>query len=79
MSGVRRALNSSDNWIRGIYTRLVRTLDLGHRKVGFYLDRTRAAYWGGLNSTAEKVASGIYFYRLQAGDFNAMRRMVIVK
>jgi len=58
---------------------LVHTLDLGHRKAGFYLGRTHAAYWDGLNSTGEKVASGIYFYRLQAGDFSSMRRMVIVK
>jgi hypothetical protein len=35
--------------------------------------------WHGKNSAGDDVASGIYFYRLQAGDFNAMRRMLIVK
>ncbi|MBM3241627.1 T9SS type A sorting domain-containing protein [Candidatus Poribacteria bacterium] len=58
---------------------LVRTLDLGQRAAGFYLGRTRAAYWDGHNDTGEKVASGIYFYQLQAGDFSATRRMLVLK
>ena len=59
--------------------RLVRILSLGPRTAGFYLGRTRAAYWNGHNNTGEKVASGIYFYQIKAGDFTAMRKMVIVK
>jgi hypothetical protein len=58
---------------------LVRTLDLGQRSAGFYLGRTRAAYWDGLNSIGEKVASGIYFYQLRAGDFSSTRRMLVLK
>ncbi|MBI1928034.1 ester cyclase [Candidatus Poribacteria bacterium] len=58
---------------------LVRTLDLGHRPTGFYHDRLRAAYWDGRNDAGEKVASGVYFYELHAGDFSAVRRMVILK
>jgi len=58
---------------------LVHTLDLGHTKAGSYLGRTRSAYWDGKNDAGEKVASGVYFYHLKAGDFAAMRRMVIVK
>jgi hypothetical protein len=65
--------------IYNVQGQLVRTLDLGHRKAGFYLGRIRAAYWNGLNSTGEKVASDIYFYQIQAGDFSATRKMVIVK
>ena len=59
--------------------RLVRTLDLGGRSAGFYLNRTNAGYWDGHNDAGEKVASGIYFYRLRAGNFSATRRMLIVK
>ena len=59
--------------------RLVRILSLGPRTAGFYLGRTRAAYWNGHNNTGEKVASGIYFYQIKAGDFTAMRKMVIIK
>ena len=58
---------------------LVRTLDLGHTKAGFYLGRSRAAYWDGLNYSGEKVASGAYFYQIEAGDFSATRKMLIVK
>jgi len=58
---------------------LVRTLSLGHRKAGFYLGRSRAAYWDGLNSSGEKVASGAYFYQIEAGNFSATRKMLIVK
>jgi len=58
---------------------LVRTLDLGQRAAGFYLGHTRAAHWDGHNDAGEKVASGIYFYQIKAGDFSATRRMLIVK
>jgi hypothetical protein len=58
---------------------LVRTLDLGQRQAGFYLSRSRAAYWNGKNDSSEPVSSGLYFYQLQAGNFNATRKLVIVK
>jgi len=65
--------------IYNVQGRLVSTLDLGQRIAGFYQSRTRAAYWNGHNNVGEKVASGIYFYQLNAGDFSATRRMLIVK
>jgi hypothetical protein len=58
---------------------LVRNLDLGQRAAGFYFGHSRAAYWDGHNDADEKVASGVYFYQLQAGDFSATRRMLVVK
>ena len=59
--------------------KLVRTLDLGHRSVGIYESRSRAAYWDGRNALGERVASGVYFYTLKAGDFAATRKMLIMK
>ena len=58
---------------------LVHQLDLGHQLAGYYIDRTRAGYWNGRNENGELVASGVYFYQLRAGDYTAVRRMVIVK
>jgi hypothetical protein len=35
--------------------------------------------WNGQNSSGQRVSSGVYFYRMSAGEFSAMRKMVIVK
>ncbi len=58
---------------------LVRVLSLGHKAVGIYQTRSRAAYWDGKNELGEPVASGVYFYTLTAGDFTATRKMLIRK
>ena len=58
---------------------LVRTLVLGHQAAGMYQSRSRAAYWDGRNAHGEKVASGLYFYTLTAGDFTATRKLLIRK
>ena len=58
---------------------VVRVLDLGHQRAGVYQTRGRAAYWDGRNAVGEKVASGLYFYTLTAGDFSATRKMLIIK
>ena len=58
---------------------LVRFIDLGVKPAGVYLTKDRTAYWDGRNNQSEKVASGLYFYQLKAGEFSAVRRMVIMK
>ena len=58
---------------------LVRRLALGYQAAGIYQTRNRAAYWDGKNALGEPVASGVYFYTLTAGDFNATRKMLIMK
>lgn len=58
---------------------LIRTLTLGHQPAGIYQSKTRAAYWDGKNTHGELVASGVYFYTLEAGEFAATRKMLIRK
>ncbi|MCD6506399.1 PQQ-binding-like beta-propeller repeat protein [Candidatus Poribacteria bacterium] len=65
--------------IYDIEGRLIRTLNLGRKPPGFYLTKDRAAYWRGLNRNGERVASGVYFCEIQAGNYKAIRRMTIEK
>jgi flagellar hook assembly protein FlgD len=58
---------------------LVKTLDLGHKQAGHYLNKERAAFGNGTNDRGEKVASGIYFYTMQTKNFTATGKVVILK
>ena len=65
--------------IYDVQGRVVRELDLGHQRAGYYTSRSRAAYWDGRNNRGERVASGIYFYQLQADNISLLRKMVILQ
>ncbi|MCK4224262.1 MAG: T9SS type A sorting domain-containing protein [candidate division Zixibacteria bacterium] len=52
----------------------VRTLVDEEMKPGVYV-----ADWDGKDEKGNFVSSGIYFYRMQAGDFSDMKKMVLVK
>lgn len=65
--------------IYSVVGHLIRTLELGYRAAGYHVDRSRAAHWDGRNKYGESVASGVYFYKLTAGDFSAMHRMIVLK
>ena len=58
---------------------LVRTINVGHKPVGYYLTRERGVYWDGRNQNREPVSSGVYFYTLNTENYTQTRRMVIVK
>ena len=58
---------------------VVRRLNIGHRLAAVYESRSKAVYWDGRTEFGERVASGIYFYYLSAGDYSATRKMVILK
>ena len=65
-----------------IYNRvgqIVRTFDVGHQTAAVYENRSKAIYWDGRNEVGERVASGVYFYHLSAGDYSVTRKMVILK
>ena len=54
--------------------RIVRTLVDAQESAGVH-----AATWDGLDDVGRRVASGVYFYRLQAGDFCEMKKMTLLR
>ena len=58
---------------------LVRHLDLGFQQAGYYIGKSRAAYWDGRNDLGERLASGVYFYQLNTSESSTTRKMVIRK
>jgi hypothetical protein len=59
--------------------KVIRVLNLGEKPAGFYTSKETAAYWDGRNISGEKVASGVYFYTIKAGNFSATNKMIIAK
>jgi hypothetical protein len=59
--------------IYNIAGQLIRTYD-GYASAGVV-----EVVWDGLNSSGDQVASGIYFYKAQAGQFSATKKMVLMK
>jgi len=60
--------------IYDITGRLVRTLVNEAQEPGYY-----KVLWDGKDDLGKAVASGIYFYRIEAGDFTGMRKMVVTR
>jgi Ca-activated chloride channel family protein len=58
---------------------LIRTLNLGVKPAGMYVTQDKAACWDGMDNSGEEVASGVYFYTLRAGTFQATRKMLVIK
>jgi hypothetical protein len=52
----------------------VRTLFNGARSTGDY-----ETIWDGTNDNGGHVASGVYFYRLRTGEYNAVRKLVMIR
>jgi hypothetical protein len=58
-----------------VHGRLVKNLvDLEHYHQGIH-----NVSWDGTNNYGQRVSSGTYFYRLQAGDFVETKRMTFIK
>lgn len=58
---------------------LVRQIDVGHKVKGQYIVKAKAVYWDGKDDNGQAVASGLYFYTLNAGQVSDTRRLVVVK
>jgi hypothetical protein len=60
--------------IYNVMGQVVRTLVSEHQAAGRY-----RINWTGQDAAGRQVASGIYFYRLQAGDFHAVKKLMLLK
>ena len=65
--------------VSGTNGRIVKTMSLGRMGAGYYESKTKAAYWDGKSDAGEPVSAGVYFCHLKAGDYSAVRRMVVVR
>ena len=54
--------------------KLTRTLVLGTQKPGIYRIR-----WDGKDNSGKKVATGIYFYRMETEKFKATKKLTIIR
>jgi len=54
--------------------RLVRTLLDEYRGAGRH-----SVVWDGRNNAGSVVPSGIYFYRINTGEFTATRKMILLR
>ena len=53
---------------------VVRTLVQTHQNAGRYV-----VQWDAANDNGQSLASGIYLYRIQAGDFHEVKKMLLLK
>jgi len=60
--------------IYNILGQKVKTLVEEHESPGY-----KTVFWDGKNDEGKVVASGIYFYRIEAGEFTQSKKMVILK
>lgn len=56
--------------IYDVQGRLIKHYSYGFQQIGKH-----TAYWNGKNTVGENVASGVYFYTLNAGDFSTTAKM----
>ncbi len=62
----------------------VSVFDITGRKVATLVNQSLVAgahevQWSGRTDGGQKLASGVYFYRIEAGDFTQTRRMTLVR
>ena len=59
--------------------KLIRTFFLGNKNAGAYVSQLEAVHWDGKDNAGQNLASGVYFYSIQAEDFSDTRKMTILR
>ena len=60
--------------IYNILGQKIKNFDLGHQTAGY-----KSVFWDGKDNSGDETASGIYFYRMVAGDFIQIKKMTLLK
>ncbi|MFC1887187.1 T9SS type A sorting domain-containing protein [Candidatus Cloacimonadota bacterium] len=71
------SINKSDNVSLEIYNvkgQLVKTLVNEYVEAG-----TQEVIWNGLDDSRNRVSSGVYFYKLNTGDYSSTKKMILLK
>ncbi|HAW49848.1 TPA: hypothetical protein DCX16_02720 [bacterium] len=55
----------------------VRTIELGQKTKGSYIQENKAIFWDLRNDSQQKVSKGLYFYKIKAGEFKAIKSMIV--
>jgi hypothetical protein len=67
-----------DSWVKlSIYN--IRGQKVKALVDGFEAAGHKRVHWDGTNEEGDRVASGVYLYRLEAGDFTATKKMVLLR
>jgi flagellar hook assembly protein FlgD len=60
--------------IYNVMGQLIRSLRSGKEKAGYY-----TVAWDGKDAQGKKAGAGVYFYRLDAGEYSKTKKLVIVR
>ena len=60
--------------VYNVVGQVVRTLVADHQNAGRYVTQ-----WDATNDNGQPLSSGIYFYHIQAGDFQKTKKMLLLK
>jgi flagellar hook assembly protein FlgD len=60
--------------IYSIQGKVVKELVDGYKEAGYH-----RVIWDGRNDSGESVSSGVYIYRMEAGKFSSVKKMIFLK
>jgi hypothetical protein len=60
--------------VYNIEGKVIKQLDHGYKEAGYH-----QANWDGTNKNGESVSSGVYIYRMEAGNFSNVKKMIFLK
>jgi len=65
--------------IYDVLGQVVRRIELGKVRAGYYIGVGRALYWDGRDEGGRRVGSGVYVLQLKAGNFVRARKALLLK